>query len=181
MRRLRFETSVSQVVQASPELAWAWADRLPEALTEFSLVSEVRPGLEFGTYTLVLGPVGYGKVSMTLEIEMLATRELGRELRMTSLPGRGNADAVVSVRVDATEDAAQCLLSIELDVSPHKPAAAFWPREWIEKASSASLGMAARKMLNDMKAAIEGGAAAALLDSAAPEPMNPLHSGVVQL
>jgi len=166
MRRLRFATSESETVQASAVLAWAWVDRLPEALVEFAMVSAVRPGAEAGTYTLVLGPVGYEKVSMALQLEMRATRDAGSELRMQSLAGgRGNADATVVVSVRALDEGEQCELTISLDVSPHKPAAAFWPREWIEKASSASLGLAARKMLSDMKAAIEGGRAEARLEA----------------
>lgn len=148
--------------------AWSWADRFPEVLTEFSFVSAVRAGASPGSFTLVLGPVGYGKVSLTLDMELRVLRERGRLLRLQSIPERGNADATISLEVCASPDLDTCDLTISLDVSPHKPAAAFWPREWIEKATSASLQLAARKMLKDMKAAIEGGGAHAL-QTDAPE------------
>lgn len=160
MRRIRFSASVSESVNESPELAWTWADRLPEALTEFAFVRAVRPWTQPDCYTLELGPVGYGKVSMSLELQMRVFREPGRLIRLTSIEGTGNADATVSVQVQAAREGG-CDLTISLEVSPHKPAAAFWPREWIEKASSTSLQLAARKMLSEMKAALENGEARA--------------------
>lgn len=119
----------------------------------------MRAGSRPDSHVLVLKPVGFGPESLSLSLEMRVEREAGRLLRMRSLPGGGNADAVVSVGVEQADTAGQSLLSITMDVSPHKPAGAIWPRELIEKASSASLRMAARHMLKDMKQAIEAGGA----------------------
>jgi hypothetical protein len=100
---------------------------------------------------------------MSLEMDMSVVKEPGRRLCLQSLPGTGDADAVVTVEVAPDKQANQCVLTISLDVSPHKPAGSFWPRELIEKASAASLHVAARKMLKDMKTALEGGAAEQLV------------------
>jgi hypothetical protein len=166
MRRLQFRARACELVSCTPALAWVWVDRLPQALTEFPFISDVRPAQSTGAYRLTLGPVGYGKVSMSLAMDMFVIKESGRHLSLRSLPDTGNADAIVDVEVIANGRTDACTLTITLDVSPHKPASSLWPRELIEKASSASLQVAARKMLKDMKAAIEGGAAAQLTNAA---------------
>jgi hypothetical protein len=167
MRRLHFSATESVAVHGSSASAWAFVDRLPQALAEFAFVREVLEGKTPRSYVLVLGPVGYGKVSMTLRMEMAVSRDIGSRIVMQSVPGEGNADATVSVQVVPSPEAGHehCSLQISLEVSPHKPAAAFWPRELIERASSASLKLAARRMLANMKAAIEADGLAPSLHS----------------